>query len=228
MMKATAVHDEPLALLAGRDHDTRDLYARYLRHHRYRIEETGDARDALAKAIANPPSVIVTEAELAGFDGYDLCAILRQDQDTKSTPIVVLTGDEHSVQRAQAAGADVVLMKPCAPAELLQTVEHLRERSRELCALSAAARASSTERLHRASQVLEKSVRLNTVRRKDLAALANPPDVLCPRCGRPLVFSRSFTGGRTSAEREQWDYYDCAGSCGSYQYRRRTGRLKRI
>src|SRR5581483_11966846 len=83
----------PAALLVDRDADTRRMYAEYLRLGHWTIAEASDGREALAKAIATSPDVIVTETRLPGINGYDLCALLRRDSVTRTIPIVVVTGD---------------------------------------------------------------------------------------------------------------------------------------
>src|SRR4051812_50191890 len=93
------------------------MYAEFLRWRSYRIEETADSEDGLAKAIAFQPDVIVTGVRLKPMDGYELCARLRADPATATTPIIVLTSDafDHQVRRAELAGAALVLPEPRLP-----------------------------------------------------------------------------------------------------------------
>jgi len=53
-----------------------------------------------------------------------------------------------------------------------------------------------------------------------------PPPVSCPSCDRPLAYERSYIGGVTERQQEQWDQYTCA-KCGRFQYRHRTRKLSR-
>ena len=85
--------DSALALLVDKDQDTRHLYAEYLKLGNWRVDEAGDGREALAKAIALRPDVIVTERHLPGIDGVTLCDLLRRDLATSTIPIVFVTGD---------------------------------------------------------------------------------------------------------------------------------------
>jgi CheY-like chemotaxis protein len=122
------------ALLVDRDADTRLLYAEYLRQSAYEVEEAEDGREALAKAIARVPSVIVSETRLPGMSGYDLCRVLRSDLSTEFVPIVVVTGDAgpSDLKRAEDAGADTVLVKPCLPDRLGVEIQRLLARSADL------------------------------------------------------------------------------------------------
>src|SRR5688572_14713114 len=96
------------------------MYAECLRLGNWRIDEASDGREALAKAITLRPDIIVTATRLPGIDGITLCDLLRRDVTTNAIPVVVVTGDTHSseAEQAIAAGADVVLTKPCLPENL--------------------------------------------------------------------------------------------------------------
>src|SRR5439155_14738543 len=93
----------PLALLVDRDPDTRKMYAEYLRLSACDVDEAEDGREALAKAIARHPDVIVTETRLPGINGFDLCLLLRRDPSTTRISIVFVTGDvfEADLRRAE-------------------------------------------------------------------------------------------------------------------------------
>src|SRR5262245_5671704 len=91
--------------------DTRAMYGTYLRGQEWRIIEAEDGRLALATALTLMPQVVVTELNLMGMSGFDLCRELRADPATSRVPIIMLTGDAHAAtpERARASGADVVL-----------------------------------------------------------------------------------------------------------------------
>src|SRR5436309_7947124 len=127
-------HTPPLALLVDRDDDTRSMYSEYLKQAHCNTDEAADGRDALAKAIAFRPDVIVTETWLPGIDGFELCETLRRDTITRTIPIIVVTADGYpsNMERARTAGADAVLIKPCLPEVLLGEIHRLIEKSYEL------------------------------------------------------------------------------------------------
>lgn len=43
----------------------------------------------------------------------------------------------------------------------------------------------------------------------------------------PLQYERSHIGGVSHVHAEQWDDYECA-ACGTFQYRQRTRKLRRV
>jgi two-component system cell cycle response regulator DivK len=225
------------ALLADRDVDTRQMYGEFLRRSSVDLEEAEDGPEALAKALARPYDVIVTETLLPGFSGYELCQLLRRDPATRTTPIIVVTGESFApnLDRARKAGADVVLVKPCLPDELLEEIRRVIERSDALRQQSQQLRARSQAQVACAHVVQSKAA---TKQRRVLSRVYNrqdtttppapPPELVCPVCDQALVYRRSHVGGVSERHREQWDYYDCANGCGLFQYRERTRKLKRV
>jgi hypothetical protein len=55
-----------------------------------------------------------------------------------------------------------------------------------------------------------------------------PPALVCPQCDQLLRYQRSHIGGVSARHVEQWDYYECSGGCGTFQYRQRTRKLRRV
>ena len=227
-----------LALLVDRDEDTRHMYAEFLRLGNWRVDEAADGREALAKAISLRPDVIVTETRLPGISGVALCGLLRHDVATSSIPVVFVTADAYTsdIERATVAGADIVLTKPCLPQRLLVELRRVIAESRSLSIRSAASRERAAQQLEKADEVLSRAV--ETARRHTLKKAhgrgdtlkppLTPPALVCPLCDRPLAYQRSHVGGVSSKHAEQWDYFECARGCGTFQYRARTRKLRKV
>ena len=228
----------PLTLLVDRDIDTRRMYAQYLKSRPSEVDEAEDGREALAKAIARRPDIIVTETRLAGIDGFTLCELLRSDRSTQDIPIVFVTGDafDSEVQHAQRAGADAVLIKPCLPETLFTEMSRLLRLSAALRERARVTRAKIAVQLRRSVELVAESKqhrrRLTLsrahVRQQTTTPSMPPPLVVCPACDCPLSYSHSNVGGVNAKAAEQWDYYDCSRGCGSFQYRQRTRKLRSV
>jgi CheY-like chemotaxis protein len=226
----------PLALLVDRDAETRRLYAEYLKLSACNVEEAEDGREALAKAIAHPPDVIVAETRLPGLSGIDLCHLLRQDSSTRGIPIVFVTSDaiQDHVRLAHAAGADAVLVKPCFPetlfAEVLRLLDQpveLRERMRTL--RDNVPQSKNSDALVRSRMLPRRPILSRTHNRLDTTEPPSaPPALVCPECDQPLRYQRSHVGGVNARHPEQWDYFDCSSGCGTFQYRQRTRRMRKV
>jgi two-component system cell cycle response regulator DivK len=225
------------ALLADRDDDTRQTYGAFLRSVPVELDEASDGREALAKALARPHDVVITDTRLPGINGYELCQLLRRDVATKATPIIVVTAEAFptNLERARRAGADQVLVKPCLPDQLLLEIQRLVGRSKELRRQSQQIRARLATQVTR-SQALQTPRDAKGHRalsrlfsREDTTTPPDaPPMLLCPMCDHALHYRTSHIGGVSERHREQWDYFECPQGCGDFQYRQRTRKLRKV
>ena len=185
-------------LVADADDDGLSPYRESLWLAGCEVVDAAGGRDALVKALVRPPTVVIIETRLPIFDGHALCEVLRRDSATRTIPILVVTADTRPAEldRARAAGADAVLVKPVSPDALLIEVQRLLTSSHDLHSKSA------THRAH--------------------------PELLCPSCAGWLIHERSHLGGVNGRHPEQWDYYVCSASCGTFQYRQRTRKLRHV
>ena len=222
LMPATAI--VPSVLVADADDDTRALYCDVLAAAGYRVIEASDGRDALAKALVEPPTLIVTEATLPLVSGYALCEIVRRDPATATVPVLVITADSRAVQglHAKRAGADHVLVKPVDIDIVLKEVRRLIEKAADgpAAAADAPPTAAAPGRTGHGRSLSKSWVRFTTT-----TPPISPLPFVCPGCDRPLTYGRSHVGGVTERQREQWDEYLC-GNCGVFQYRHRTRKLR--
>jgi CheY-like chemotaxis protein len=215
-----AAQNAPVVLLIDPDEDTRRIYRQWLTLDGWNVEEVDDGRLALAKALALRPDVIITETRLPGITGIDLCQLLRRDSAIHDVSIIVLTADgfvEH-IEAARHAGADAVLVKPCRP-------DHLRE---ELARLIAAKRTPRLESPQRGARGAARTPSATLPAHGSSASLAPAPELVCPQCDHRLTYQRSHSGGVGAYQREQWDYYQCPNGCGTFQYRQRTHKLRKV
>ncbi len=217
---------------------TRKKTAEYLRQLTYEIDEADDGREALAKAMSRRPSVIVTESRLPGMSGFELCRMLRSDPSTKRIPIIVVTADTFpsDLKLAEAAGAHAVLVKPCLPERLAEEIRSVLAQSYELRARGRAAHEKITAQVARSNELIARShVNAPRVilshehqRRDTTLPPTSPPALVCPACDRPLHYVKSHVGGVSERHREQWDYFECAQGCGTFQFRQRTRKVRRV
>ena len=91
-----------------------------------KVEEAEDAHGAEAAIAASRPDAIVLDVGLPGTDGISFCRQLKEREETKDVPVVVLSGSDGGTdEAAAAAGAEAFLRKPFSPLELLAIVERL-------------------------------------------------------------------------------------------------------
>lgn len=122
----------PVVLLvqASRD-DSLEMYAEFLRYHGLVVVPASNVRYALM--LASQADIVVTGLILDDpTDGVELISRLRHDYGTRFTPVIVLTACAWPKDRARAedAGCDVFLPKPCLPHNLLGKVRQLLSATR--------------------------------------------------------------------------------------------------
>lgn len=90
---------------------------------------SGDgAMEAIRKAA---PDIVILDAMLPGRSGYDILRALRESEETRDLPVLMLTarGQKKDRDLAMGAGATGFMTKPFANAELLEAVRRLMERA---------------------------------------------------------------------------------------------------
>jgi CheY-like chemotaxis protein len=193
-------------LVADPDPEQTALCTRALAPGGYVIEHADTGPEALALALREPPQVIVVDAALPQIDGFSLCQILRQDANTRHAAIVMMSDDlqPDDLERARRSGADAVLHKQMLQDSLADAIAGIARRED-----APAPQPRGRTRAPRAT-----------------LGLAAPP-LRCPVCDAPLSLEQTYSGGvRTVAE--QWDIFRCPRQCGTFEYRHRTRRLRRI
>jgi CheY-like chemotaxis protein len=117
----------PVVLIVEDDPETRHFYQSIFESGGFRIEQAHNGLQALEKAIAACPDIILTDIAVPGIDGIELCRRLRADERTRSIPVLAITGygDRHYPDRAIGAGANHVLFKPCGPDVLVAEARRL-------------------------------------------------------------------------------------------------------
>lgn len=124
--------NEPLILIVEDDPETRHFFVEALKLHGFRTDDAHNGYQALEKAFAVTPDLVLADIEVPGIDGIELCRRLRADIRTRAIPVIAVTGyeDRRYRDRAITAGADRVLIKPCEPETLVREVHELVSRRR--------------------------------------------------------------------------------------------------
>jgi two-component system, cell cycle response regulator DivK len=118
-------------LIVGQTTDDRDMYVEFLQAHGYAVVTCDDAQQALTEA--KRADIVVTGIRLDGpLDGIELLRQLRTRRWAGTLPVVVLTACafESDRQRAESAGCDVFITKPCLPSTLATSIDQALKRRR--------------------------------------------------------------------------------------------------
>ncbi|MDZ5457384.1 diguanylate cyclase [Azohydromonas lata] len=105
--KILIVDDDPVMLRA---------LGRILADHAGRCFATSGA-DALQRALAEPPDLLLLDAELPGLSGFEVCRTLKRDARFAQVPVIFITshGDERTEARVFELGAADFIAKPVSP-----------------------------------------------------------------------------------------------------------------
>ncbi|WP_413760287.1 response regulator transcription factor [Streptomyces sp. MMBL 11-3] len=119
----------PRVLVVDDDPTVAEVVSGYLDRAGYRVDRAGDGPDALARAAAHRPDLVVLDLMLPGMDGLEVCRRLR---DRGPVPVIMLTarGDEDDRITGLEVGADDYVTKPFSPRELVLRVESVLRRTR--------------------------------------------------------------------------------------------------
>ncbi len=116
---------EPIKVLVIDDSNTiRRSAEMFLRQAGYDVILAEDGFDALAKISDHHPRVIFIDIMMPRLDGYQTCALIKQNPKLKSTPVIMLSSKDGVFDRARGrlAGSDRYLTKPFTKEGLIEVV----------------------------------------------------------------------------------------------------------
>jgi twitching motility two-component system response regulator PilG len=89
------------------------------------VATASDGFDSLAKIVDIRPDVIFIDIMMPRLDGYQTCALIKNNDEFKSTPVIMLSSKDGLFDKAMGriVGADDYLTKPFGRAELLDALE---------------------------------------------------------------------------------------------------------
>jgi DNA-binding response OmpR family regulator len=119
--KILIVDDEPEAV---------ELVEFNLRQAGFDTATAADGEEALKKAKAQLPALVILDLMLPEIDGLEVCKLLRRDATTAKIPILMLTAKAAEIDRVLGLelGADDYVTKPFSPRELILRVKKILQR----------------------------------------------------------------------------------------------------
>jgi twitching motility two-component system response regulator PilG len=115
----------PIKVLVIDDSNTiRRSAEMFLRQAGFEVILAEDGFDALAKISDHQPKVIFVDIMMPRLDGYQTCALIKQNPKLKATPVIMLSSKDGVFDRARGrlAGSDRYLTKPFTKEALIDTV----------------------------------------------------------------------------------------------------------
>jgi twitching motility two-component system response regulator PilG len=83
-----------------------------------------DGFDALAKIADSKPDIIFVDIMMPRLDGYQTCALIKNNKEFKTTPVIMLSSKDGLFDRAKGriVGSDEYLTKPFSKSELMGAI----------------------------------------------------------------------------------------------------------
>ena len=121
-------------LIAEDDEFIRELLVTRLELAGYRTAEARDGRGALERWATFLPDVAILDINMPRLDGFGVLAALRDRDQLKKTPVLILTARtaRADLERARSLGATDYLLKPFNDQNLLQRMSRLAQLSSTL------------------------------------------------------------------------------------------------
>ena len=110
--------------------EVRELWTTWLTIWGFHVVTARNGAEAVQKALADPPDVVLMDLAMPVMDGITATARLKDDSRTSAVPVVVTSAESAvlSRQRAAAAGAAGFIDKPCQPDLLLSQIREVLRR----------------------------------------------------------------------------------------------------
>ncbi len=89
-----------------------------------RVVLAEDGFDGLSKVVDTQPDIIFVDVMMPRLDGYQTCALIKNNPEFKKIPVVMLTSKDTLFDRARGklVGSDQYLIKPFNKKSLIESV----------------------------------------------------------------------------------------------------------
>ena len=131
--------EAPRILLVDDEPSILKVVSKRLEVEGYQVLVAIEGQEALAKAQAERPDLIILDLMLPKLNGYEVCTMLKQDTRYQQIPIMLFTAKAQDTdeQLGMECGADAYVRKPFRAQELLETIRRLLAASRRPTGASA-------------------------------------------------------------------------------------------
>jgi two-component system alkaline phosphatase synthesis response regulator PhoP len=98
-----------------------------LRNNGYEVVSAENGVEAFELACQEKPDIIVTDFQMPAMTGLELVEKLRQTEQTKDIPVILLTARNFAISQEQQENLQIsdCLSKPFSPRELLGNIEDI-------------------------------------------------------------------------------------------------------
>lgn len=113
----------PLVLICDDDASVRLVIQVMLERQGYRVLTVGSGQEAVKQSIVQQPDVILLNLMMPGMNGWETLAVLKQQAETQTIPVIILSGLLPDAREAPYTGISDWITKPPDPRVLCQALE---------------------------------------------------------------------------------------------------------
>lgn len=113
----------PRILIADDDALVRGSLVAVLESEGYLVDEARDGREAVSRAIARLPDLVLLDLNMPGWDGWT--AFSQLDRVTPLLPVIVITARPNQYPKAVQLGVDAFMEKPLNIPILVRAIQRL-------------------------------------------------------------------------------------------------------
>ncbi len=113
-------------LLVDDDLTLREMYDERLKAEGFEIIQASNGEEAIAKAKDVKPNVILLDIMMPKINGFDVLKDLKENPETKDTPVIILTALIQDVDRLQGkklGAADYIVKSETMPGEVIAKIK---------------------------------------------------------------------------------------------------------
>ncbi|WP_320169812.1 response regulator [Maridesulfovibrio sp.] len=124
----------PQVLIVDDSKTIRSVICSQLKRHSIDVTEAVDGLEGLALTRENHYDLVITDITMPGINGYQLCSEIKNNPDTQSTPVIILSSNEKNehIEKGFEVGAAAYVTKNNARQELIPYIQEILNRSKIL------------------------------------------------------------------------------------------------
>ncbi|HTM90874.1 MAG TPA: response regulator [Flavisolibacter sp.] len=115
----------PKVLIIDDDPDVRTVMNIVMQKQGYEVATAFSKKDALSKLEDFQPSVILLDVLLSGTDGREFCREIKQNEEMKNVPVIMVSAHPGAAENINSYGADDFVSKPIDTVSLMEKIERL-------------------------------------------------------------------------------------------------------
>lgn len=102
-----------------------NLISGYLEQEGFKVVTAGNGQEALSKALAQIPDLVITDLVMPEMSGLEFCRKLKKNPETASIPVIACTTKDRDMDKqwAKKQGVVAYLVKPFTQEEIVSAVK---------------------------------------------------------------------------------------------------------